>query len=308
MADVKPFAPASAHGALAPIASAVLGIGLLSVMDAAVKYLAPDFATSQLVVLRYFFGVLSAAIVFFANGTRWPDLATMRPHAWRSVVVVITAGSFYYALSTLPLAVTLALSFTSPILIALFARLTLGERPGGHVALALALGFFGVLVVLWDQLAQASGGTVFGAVAALVSSVCYAIAMVSLKWRAARDPIPTIVLLQNLFACLLSAPVAALQWSLPNGGQWILFAVIGTLGTVGHLCLTWAYGRADASRLGVLEYTAFIWAVIIGFLVFAEWPTLGTLAGAALIVAGAILANRTPRIPASRAPDAEIGP
>ncbi|MBS7540468.1 DMT family transporter [Ancylobacter lacus] len=293
---------------LAPMLVAVGGIGVLTCMDGVIKLVSADFPTAQVVMLRYFFGIVSAALVFLAAGTPRPTLATIRPHGWRGVVVTVTAVSFFYALATLPLAVTMALSFTSPILIALFARLTLGERPSGSVALALALGFGGVLVVLGDELSRSSSASLLGALSALISSVAYAVSMVALKSRAARDPVPTIVLLQNIFACLFVSPVAALHWVMPDGHQFLLFVIMGTLGTCGHLCMAWAYGRADASRLGVLEYTAFVWAVVIGLFVFAEVPSIGTLLGAALIVAGATLATRAPKVAALHEPEAEIGP
>ncbi|PWB65820.1 MAG: EamA/RhaT family transporter, partial [Bradyrhizobiaceae bacterium] len=90
----------------------------------------------------------------------------------------------------------------------------------------------------------------------------------------------------------LVAPFGALAWTAPDGVSLLWFALIGTLGTTGHLALAWAYGRADASRLGVLEYTAFVWGVLIGLAVFGEVPSLATLAGTGLIVAGAVLISR----------------
>ena len=79
---------------------------------------------------------------------------------------------------------------------------------------------------------------------------------------------------------------------LPNtmATDWLLnfhaaiFAGAGLLGTIGHLCLAWAYKRAPAGRLGMLEYSAFIWASVLGFAVFGEVPGLATLAGTAIII------------------------
>lgn len=291
----------------APALMAVLGIGLLSVMDGMIKYVAAGHATGQVATLRYVFGALAALVVFRAVRTPRPDLAMLRPHAWRGVVVAATAFCFFYALSVLPLAVVLALSFTAPIFIALFAVILLREKPGREVHVALVLGFAGVAVVLWDEIGRMPAeGNYLGLLAALASAITYALSMIALKSRAARDPVPTIVLLQNVFAVLLLAPLGVWHWTplgLPTLG---LFAVIGVLGTLGHLCLAWAYGRSDASRLGVLEYTAFVWAVLIGVVVFAEIPAPMTVAGAALIIGGALIASRVPK--RRHEPDVEIGP
>ncbi|MCS0494854.1 DMT family transporter [Ancylobacter sp. MQZ15Z-1] len=295
------------RSSVAPALMAVAGIGLLSIMDGLVKYAAASHDVTQVAALRYLVGAVVAFAVFRASRTAWPDMATLRPHAWRSVIVATTALAFFYALAALPLAVALALSFTSPIFIALFAAVVLGERPGRSIFVALGLGFVGVLVVLSDQLGRGgAGGNLFGVVAALIAAVTYAMAMVTLKTRAARDPLPTIVLLQNVFAGLLLAPAGLIHWTRPAGPELILFAAIGLLGTAGHLCMAWAYGRADASRLGVLEYTAFVWAAGIGLAVFGEVPAPSTLLGAALIVGGALIASRGPAQVAE--PEVEIGP
>lgn len=292
----------------APALVTITAIGLLSVMDGLIKYMAIEHGAGQIAMLRYAVGSLAAGAVFYASRTPLPGPSMMRPHLWRSVLVSITAVTFFYSLSVLQLAVALALSFTAPLFIALFAALFLGERPGRSILAALGLGFAGVLVVLGNEMAPGAGGMAAngaGIVAALVAAVTYALAMVTLKSRAARDPIPTIVLLQNVFSCLLVTPLGALQWSPLTRADLGLFAIIGVLGTAGHLCMAWAYGRADASRLGVFEYTAFIWALAIGLVAFNELPSPSTLAGAALIACGALLASR--RSPVREA-EVEIGP
>ncbi|ADH87622.1 protein of unknown function DUF6 transmembrane [Ancylobacter novellus DSM 506] len=291
-----------------PALAAVTGIGLLSVMDGMIKYVATEHGIGQIGVMRYAFGALAAYLVFRAARTPWPDAATVRPHAWRSVVVAATALLFFYSLAVLPLAVALALSFTSPIFIALFAAAILGERPGRPILIALVLGFAGVLVVLWSELTHTGGeeANALGLAAAIGAAITYALSMVVLKSRAARDPLPTIVLLQNSFAGLLLAPLGIWQWTAPAGGEILVFVGIGVLGTAGHLCMAWAYGRADASRLGVFEYTAFVWALAIGLLAFGEVPAVSTLLGATLIVGGALVASGRTKAPPE--PEIEIGP
>ncbi|WP_428031455.1 DMT family transporter [Ancylobacter sp.] len=291
-----------------PALVTITAIGLLSVMDGLIKYMTVEHSAGQIAALRYAVGSLAAGAVFYATRTALPGPAMLRPHLWRSVLVSVTAVTFFYSLSVLQLAVALALSFTSPLFIALFAALFLGERPGRSILMALGLGFAGVLVVLWNELDVSAGGNLAngpGILAALVAAVTYALAMVTLKSRAARDPIPTIVLLQNVFSCLLVSPLGLLHWTPLSSGDLWMFALIGVLGTAGHLCMAWAYGRADASRLGVFEYTAFIWALAIGLVAFSEIPAPSTLAGAALIAGGALLASRRSRL---REAEVEIGP
>jgi drug/metabolite transporter (DMT)-like permease len=276
----------------APVLMAMAGIGLLSIMDAAVKQVSASMPTWQIVLLRYVFGAAFALPLFLAGERRRPSAEAAKAHFLRAIAVVCTAASFFYALSALPLVVTLALSFTAPIMIALLARLSLGERPSAGVLAAIAVGFLGVLVVLAGELHRSGTGTLSGIAAALAAAAFYAISMVSLKARAARDPVVTIVLLQNLFAALLVVPFGVAAWVAPSPSVLAWFVLIGLLGTVGHLALAWAYGRAEASRLGAIEYTAFVWAAMLGFVFFGEVPSLATLAGTALIMGGAVVAMR----------------
>ena len=166
---------------------AILGIGVLSVMDAAVKGIAANVPTWEIVFLRYAFGTAFALPAFLAGERRLPPLEILRAHFLRSIAVVLTALTFFYALGVLPLAVCLALSFTSPIMIALLARISLGERPGAGVLLAIGVGFLGVLTVLFGELQRSGGATLAGILAATVAAGTYAVSMVSLKARAARQ-------------------------------------------------------------------------------------------------------------------------
>ncbi len=286
---IPPMNPA---GILGPVTLAILGIGVLTVMDGLVKLVSAQHGTAQVVLLRYVFGAAVALTIFLAARAPWPGRAALQAHALRAVTIVVAASAFFYALSVLPLAVAIALSFTSPFFIALAAQLFLGERPARSVWLAVAIGFVGVLVVLSGEIGRSGQATLGGIIAAVLAAVSYAFAMVLLKSRATHDPIPTIVVLQSVLPAGFVAPFGVVAWTPPEGLTLVWFALIGVLGTVGHLALAWAYGRADASRLGVLEYTAFVWGVLIGFAVFGEVPSLATLGGTALIIAGAILVSR----------------
>ena len=126
----------------------------------------------------------------------------------------------------------------------------------------------------------------------MVAAVTYALAMVLLRARAAKDPVVTIVALQNAVPGLILLVPAWFVWVPPTGPDLALFAVIGTLAVMGHLLLARAFAKAEAARLAPLEYTALIWAALIGYASFGEVPTLATFAGAVLIIGAALMASR----------------
>ena len=131
-----------------PVLRAIAGIAVLSVMDAVIKGMAAHYQVFQVTFLRFACGSLVAACVVAVMRPGWPTREAARANAMRSVVAVLTACSFFYALGELPLAETLILSFLAPTFIALFGMLLLKEPVDARIVWALAVGFVGTLVVV----------------------------------------------------------------------------------------------------------------------------------------------------------------
>src|SRR4051812_47345025 len=278
-----------------PAARAAAGIALLSIMDAIIKAMAGHYPVFEVAFMRFLGGALVVTCVLAVVRPGWPSRETLMANGLRSVVGVVTATSFFYALGQLPLAETLVLSFLSPMFIALFSTLLLKERVDGRILLALVAGFAGTLIVVFGPAGGESvehGRSWSGVAAALISAVAYAFSLVLLRQRAQRDPLLHIVAIQNFGPALLSSPFAAAVWQPPAIGHLGWFVVMGALGVSGHLFMTTAYAKAEAPRLAPLEYTALIWASVLGYGVFGEIPTLATIIGGALIIGAAIMASR----------------
>jgi drug/metabolite transporter (DMT)-like permease len=269
------------------------GIALLSCMDAAIKAVAARYPIFEVAFLRFALGSVISGAVLLATRPGLPSRETVTANAGRAVVAVMTASTFFFALGELPLAEALVLTFLSPMFVALFGVLLLGERAAARIYLALAAGFLGVLIVVSDQLGAGEGTrSLAGAAAAFASAIFYALGLVLLRARAQRDPIVYIVFFQNIGPALIISPFAAAVWRAPASSDLALFALIAALGVGGHFLMASAYARAQAARLASLDYTALIWATILGFVFFAEVPAIATFLGAALIIAGAVIASR----------------
>lgn len=286
---------ARADGIRRAVVLAVFAEGILTLMDACIKSLTPHYATFQIAFMRFAMGTIFALALFMWHRPQRPSRDTVRYNALRSILVVITGVSFFYALGKLAMAEAMALSFVSPLFMALFGVLLLGERFDGKIAIALAAGIAGMSVIVSGRLG--GGGaintdTLFGAGAVLVSAMTYALAMVLLRARAQVDPLPTIVLFQNAGPALLLAVPAATVWQMPPPAHLGLFMFIGALGVGGHTLLTHAFARAEAARLAPVHYVVLVWGIVFGFVFYAEIPTLWTLAGAALIVVATLLTRK----------------
>lgn len=271
-----------------PILMGSLGILLLTIMDGLIKFISGDAPTAVLVLLRFSCGAAVTCLVYLVMGAPRPTFATLRAALLRGVAMIVSSVGFFAALGMLPLTEAIALSFTSPIMIALFGWLFLKEAISRSIFVAILLGSAGVGVMLAERLDGAPHGSLLGVLFVLGSTVSYAASQTILRARTAHDPLPTIVFLQNLVPALLIAPFAALNWQAPPAEHLWVYGTLGLLGTAGHFLLAFAFSRAKAARMGVVEYTAFVWAAVIGYVWFAETPSPATLIGASLIIAGAL--------------------
>jgi S-adenosylmethionine uptake transporter len=208
-------------------------------------------------------------------------------------LLLLSLVGYFHALTLLPLAQAVAMSYVAPLSTSLLAMLVLGERPSRWIWLALSLGLAGVGVALWPTL-QAPGGALQlqGLAAAGLSALAFSGVMILARRQAQRDSLWTILLLQNLLPLLLLAAPAAIGWRPLDLADLDVILLAGALATLGLLCLTWAFTHLEASRVAPLEYTSFVWAALLGYALFGEVPTPYTAATAALIVGGCLLLLR----------------
>jgi len=283
---------------LMPILMTVLGIALFSIMDAFMKRASMAGGVYATLLLRCLISLVPAALLWRARGGRWPKPAALRLHALRGSITAVMAGTFFYGLVRTPMAQAMALSFIAPLLALYLASVQLGEKIHRAAIAGSVICLVGVVAIALDRIGQAAGGQAAGGsaaisgealkgiVAVLVSAVFYAWNLV-LQRRQAQIASPLeVVVFQNLFAAATLLPALPLLWHMPGLPQVAYIAGAAALATGALLLLSWAYARAEAQVLVPIEYSAFIWAALMGWLWFAEALTMPTLLGVALIVAG----------------------
>jgi drug/metabolite transporter (DMT)-like permease len=275
-----------------PALRALLGIALLTVMDAVVKAQMQTHPFVLTLFMRFAMGGICALVVLAFVRPPAPTRASLIGNTVRVPIVVLTAGSFFYSMSVLPLAEVLTLSFLAPVFVALLGGLLLKEKLDSRILQALGFGVAGMLVMVWPRLQGHVTGAGLGVAAALFSAVAYAFNLILLRRIALKEHPAIIVVFQNCGPALVLAIPAALSFVPMTAKDLLVYLAAGALGVAGHLTLTSAFARAEASRLAPLEYTALIWASLLGYFVFGEVPLITTYAGAVLIVAGAIAISR----------------
>ena len=281
------------HNPAIPFSVATLGIFTFAMMDVLMKGLSIGLGAYNAILWRTSIALVIAGALFAFKGARWPAKANLKIHVWRSLVVSIMAFLFFWGLAYVPLAEAIALSFIAPLIALYLASALLGESIGRGAILASLIGFSGALIIIGGKLGGKYDTRVgWGIAAILLSAVMYAYNLILQRQQAlVANPVEiaffqsgTIVAVYLCFAPWLAVtPPVAFMAEL---------SAAAILSITSVLLLSWAYARAEARILIPVEYTAFIWAAILGWLVFDERLTLATLIGTAMIVTGCLLALR----------------
>lgn len=285
--------PATAFGI------ACIGIAIYSAMDALMKELSIASGAYAAVLWRSVAGVMLLGAIFVARGRRWPGRAALLLHFKRGATAGISVLLFFWGLARVPMAEGVVLTFIAPLIALYLAAMFLGERIRRATIIGSLVASVGVAVLaVGEAQAQASGEHVLGSIAIVIASIFYAASLILLRQQAqVADPLEVALFTSVVLGGLL---IAGAPWfaGLPSTAQIPQIVGAAILGSVSAMLIAWAYARAEAQILAPVEYTAFIWSAIFGWLAFGETVTLFTIGGAALIILGCLLAVRGPAGPA----------
>jgi S-adenosylmethionine uptake transporter len=274
---------------------AALGaVAVLSIMDAVMKHLVLAIGIIAVSIWRAVANLVISGGLYLPRRLPWPSRKILRIHVTRSVVVTVMAVLFFWGIGRVPLAQAIALTFIAPLIAMVLSPLLLKETLSGRSIAGAVAAFVGVIIIVLGQArAEVRPDVLLGIAAILGSALCYSVNILMMRWQALAAKPLEINFFQSLVVMLLwiaAMGVAGIPaW--PHGQiGWIALASI--LSTAGSLLFAWAYARGEAAYLAVTEYSAFLWASALGWLIFQERVSFYTLAGAVLIVGGCLIAAR----------------
>ena len=265
-------------------------------MSALIKSTADRIPPGEAVFFRSFFAMPVIVAWLALRGELRTGFGTANPlgHVWRGVMGTLAMGLGFAGLGYLPLPDVTAIGYAAPLLTVIFAAMFLGEEVRAFRISAVALGMAGVMIVLWPRLSltgRAELGTAeaLGAMLVLGGAVFAALAQVFVRKLVQTGRTPAIVFWFSMTATLLSLLTLPYGWALPTASEAALLVLAGLMGGVGQILLTSSYREADASVIAPFDYASMLFALVIGYTVFGEVPTLTMLAGAALVITAGIL-------------------
>ena len=289
----------------AGIALVIIGIIAISINDMLVKWLSADYPLHEIIAIRSFIGLaLILAFLRFDGGLT--SLRTRTPviHILRGLCIVMANLSFYAAVAVMPLAQVTALFFVAPLFITILSVFLLKEAVSAASIVAVCVGFLGVMVM---QRPWGSGGSDTPTLVfflPIMAAFLYALTQtltrkLGLTTRASAMAVYTqsifLIICASMFLVAGDGRFAAnttnesllfivKPWIVPPAEDLLILALLGVLSAVTVFTLTQSYRLAKAAIIAPFEYIGMPLAILLGWLVFGEWPTIEVWIGCALII------------------------
>jgi len=269
----------------------VLSALVFTMMSATLKTLTARYPVGEVVFFRSAFALLPLLVWLGWQGDLINAVRTRNIVGHFKRGLIGTSGMYlgFAALSYLPLHDAIAIGYASPLIVVILAAILLNEEVRAYRWSAVAIGFVGVLIMLSPYLKVETftggfgAGPTLGALCALFGAFCSAGAMIQVRRLTATEKTGAIVFYFFILASALSLCTVVLGWRRPDAMDLLLFVVGGILGGTGQILLTQSYRYADTSVIAPFEYTTMIWALLFGWFVFGDLPTLTMLTGATIV-------------------------
>ncbi|MCJ8310526.1 MAG: DMT family transporter [Hyphomicrobiales bacterium] len=274
----------------------ILSVTIFVLMATCIKAVADHVPPGETVFFRSLFAVpvILVWLIWQHDLAHGLETKNLMGHFWRGLVGTTAMGLGFTALGLLPLPEVTALGYAAPVLTVIFAAMFLGEPVRIFRLSAVVLGLAGVVVILSPRLTvlsieSADKMEAVGALLMLMGAVFMALAQVFLRRLVRTESTATIVFYVSITATVLSLFTIPFGWVVPTWQEAGLLIAAGLLGGVGQILLTSSYRFADTSVIAPFEYTSILLAVIIGYTVFGEVPTMTVIAGVFLVICAGLL-------------------
>ncbi|NQV57612.1 MAG: DMT family transporter [Rhodospirillales bacterium] len=235
------------------------------------------------IVLAFFSNLFSA--LFYVPWLARVGFGPMRTkkfhlHVARSFINVASLSTWYIALSLTPLGDASALALIGPLFVTLGAAVFLGEAMRVRRWVAIGVGIIGAVIIIRPGFEAVNIGFAFVLISGVFSAGTKIFAKHLSKWDSAITCSAYVAILQTPISFVL----ALFFWTTPSPIQLAWIAAVGVLAAIGHITMVMAIRYVDVSSLEPFVFTRLIWAALIGYFAFSEFPGVWTWIGAAIIV------------------------
>jgi drug/metabolite transporter (DMT)-like permease len=257
-----------------------ISVCAFSLMDVLVKW-SEAYPVGQVLFFRGFCGIIP--LLFLIPKDRFSDFyKTSRPylHFKRCLAGLIALVSIFIALRNLPLATVVSITFAAPVFTTIFSIFLLNEKVGLYRWLAVIVGFVGIIAITEPGFSSLNFYYIYPIIFCLgLSYVAIAIRKLSTT-----EPVWLISFFFSFSIAVLGLFSLFHGWVMPNITDLFLLSMVGILGGLANLWLSQSYKYSEVSLVTPLKYLALVFAIIFGYFIWSEVPTIKTLLGALLVI------------------------
>jgi drug/metabolite transporter (DMT)-like permease len=256
---------------------------LFQISSALSKWLIATYPIGEMLFMRGAASLaVASAVILPVSGLGVFRTKRLHDHILRNLSQSTAQTFVAIAFSLMPLAGAVAITFSAPLFSTISAIIVLKESVGPVRWGALIVGFLGVLVVTSPGVDTFQIGSLF----ALVNAVLFGTVAVGVRRMAATESTETMIMHQMVFMTVFFAASLPFGWMTPTGARdWAALIANGLLNAVGQYLWTTALRFAPASAVAPFNYFSLVWAIILGFLVWGDLPSVSLLTGASVVVA-----------------------
>ena len=279
-------ASVQAHPRRAAVVYMLLSTLGFAMMNICVRFAAETMQAPLIVTLRNLTTML--ILLPFVAPNRFAAIRTtrIRQHFWRSLIGAVGMLSWTYSLTLMPLVHATALSFTTPLLVTLFAMLALKEKADARHWLCLLVGFAGTLIILRPNAADFDMNSLW----VLFATSSWAVTSLFIKSLSRTEPPIRMVFYMNLFMFFIALPLGATHWQTPTAPEAVALLGMCLFSIFMHFTMVKAYALAPVTTLMPLDFSRLIYTSILAYLFFGETSDHWTWIGSAVIVTAAVIA------------------
>ena len=262
-----------------------MSICAFSVMDIIVKW-SEHYPLGQVLFFRGFFGIVF--YFFIIPRERLSNFYyTKRAglHFLRCFSGLIALVAIFIALRSLPLATVVSISFAAPIFTTIFSIFLLSEKVGIYRWLAVIVGFVGILIITEPGITSLNIYYIFP----IIFCIGLSYVAITIRKLSTSEPVWLISLFFSISITLLSLLSIPFGWVMPTSKDFLILAMIGIFGGVANLWLSQSYKYSEVSLVTPLKYLALVFAIIFGYFIWNEVPSIRTLIGAFLVITSSII-------------------
>lgn len=262
---------------------------MFTAMHAAIRHVTKELPPLQAAFFRAAFGALIFLPVIFRSGFGFLRTEKIGLHLLRAFLNAASMFLFFTGLAVTALAKVTALSFTSPLFMAVLSVIILGERMRLRRWTATLLGFAGMLVIVRPGLIELDSGSIM----IIASAAIWAVTMIVIKFLLRTDSSLTVTGYASIFVSLFALGPALYVWQDPSLDAWMWMIFVGIMGGGAQYLLAESLRQADAGAIMPFDFAKLVWASLFGFYLFGEVPDAYVWLGALIIFAsGSYIAYR----------------